>query len=74
MIKKFKNKIQGNLEIFVLIALIVTTAISTTFFNYKKKIDKQNNENIINNIYLKKTLNHIINNLEPKYKRFNHQI
>ena len=30
--------------------------------------------NFINNIYLKKTLDEIINNLEPRYKNYNHRI
>ena len=30
--------------------------------------------NIIDNIYLKKTLSHLINNLEPKFKKIKHKI
>jgi murein DD-endopeptidase MepM/ murein hydrolase activator NlpD len=48
--------------------------LSTSYFNYQKKINKQNYNSFIDNIYLKKTLSHIINNLEPKYKRIKHQI
>mgnify|MGYP003894046989 FL=1 len=54
--------------------LIIFTAASTTFFNYKKDITDKNFDNFINNIYLKKTLNYVINNLEPKYKKINHKI
>ena len=74
MLKNFKYKILKNLEIFILIVLILITAMSAGFFNYKKNIVNKNNDNFINNIYVKKTLNHIINNLEPKYKKFNHKI
>ena len=46
----------------------------STFFNYKKDITDKNFDNFINNLYLKKTLNYVINNLEPKYKKINHKI
>ena len=74
MLKKIKYKIKKNLDIFGLVLLILITVISTTYFNYKKNINKENYNNLINNIYLKKTLNNIINKLEPKYKKFNHKI
>ena len=74
MFKIFKYKIKKNLEIFILVSLIIFTTLSTTFYNYKKKITNQNYDSFVNNIYLKKTLNHIIENLEPKYKRINHKI
>ena len=37
-------------------------------------MDKNQFGNFIDNIYLKKTLNEIINNLEPRYKIYNHKI
>jgi murein DD-endopeptidase MepM/ murein hydrolase activator NlpD len=74
MLKKFSNKIKKKLEFFPLIFLILFTALLTSYFNYKKKIYNNNYEDFINNVYLKKTLNHIIDNLEPKYKRIKHRI
>ena len=74
MIKIFSSKIKKKLEFFPLIFLIILTATSTSFFNYKKNINKKNYNNFIDNIYLKKTLNHVIENLEPKYKKINHKI
>ena len=74
MLENFKYKIKKNLEIFILVSLILITAFSTIFYNHKKKINSQINNNFIDNIYLKKTLDHIINNLEPKYKKINHKI
>ena len=41
---------------------------------YQRNLDIQKFNNFINNIYLKKTLDEIINNLEPKYKKYNHKI
>ena len=74
MFKNLKYKIKKNLEIFGLVSLIVITAISTSYFNYKKNINNETYNNVVDNIYLKKTLNHIIDNLDPKYKKIKHKI
>ena len=74
MLKTFTHKIKKNFGIFSLVLLIIITALSTTFFNHKKDIKNQNFENFVDNIYLKKTLNYLINNLEPKYKKIFHKV
>ena len=74
MLKNFTKIIKKNIEIFALTLILITTIISTTYYNYSKKITSQNYNNFISNIYLQKTLSHILNNLEPKYKRINHKI
>ncbi len=74
MLKIIKHKIIKNLEIFLLIFLILITAVSTSYFNFKKSKNQKNYNNFIGNIYFKKTLNEIINNLEPKYKKIKHKI
>ena len=74
MLKNIKYKIIRNLEIFLLVFIIIITTVTTLYFNFKKNISTQNYNNFINNIYLKKTLNYLINNLEPKFKIINHKI
>ena len=74
MYKKIVIKIKKNFEISALIFLILVTTISTSYFNYIKKINNESYSNLIDNIYLKKTIKHIIQNLEPKYKKINHKI
>ena len=74
MIKKFKTSLLKNLNILGLIFLTLLTILISSYFNYQKKLDSQKYSNFINNIYLKKTLNEIINNLEPRYKIYNHKI
>ena len=74
MIKKIKTFFSTNINILGLIFLTVLTILTSFYSNYQKKIDTQKYNNLINNIYLKKTLNEIINNLEPKYKTYNHKI
>ena len=74
MLKFLKIKIKKNFEIFLLIILIFITVCSTTYFNYSKNKSIETYNNFIDNIYFKKTLNYIINNLEPKYKKIKHKI
>jgi murein DD-endopeptidase MepM/ murein hydrolase activator NlpD len=74
MLKKTINIFLKNLNILSLIFLALLTLIFTTYFNHQKKLITQKNNNFINNIYLKKTLNEILNNLEPRYKKYNHKI
>ena len=74
MINKIKIKLKKNTEIFALVILIVITVISTTYYNQSKKRIYSNLKNTIHNVYLKKTINNIFNQLEPKFKKFEHKI
>ena len=74
MLKIIKHKIKRNIEILLLIFLILVTAISTSYLNYKKNDNQKTYNNFIDNIYFKKTLNHLVDNLEPKYKKIKHKI
>ena len=74
MLKNLKYKIKKKIEVFSLISLVIITAISTSYFNYKKSNNQKIYNNFVDNIYFKKTLNEIINNLEPKYKKIKHKI
>ncbi|MDB2441972.1 peptidoglycan DD-metalloendopeptidase family protein [Candidatus Pelagibacter bacterium] len=74
MLKKIKTSLLNNLNIFGLILLIIFTIIVVTLSNHQKKLSKNQNNNIVDNIYFKKTLNEIVNNLEPRYKKYNHKI
>ncbi|MDA9146837.1 peptidoglycan DD-metalloendopeptidase family protein [bacterium] len=74
MLKKIKSSLLNNLNIFGLILLIIFTIIVATLSNHQKKLSKNQHNNIIDNIYFKKTLNEIVNNLEPRYKKYYHKI
>ena len=74
MINFLKNKVKKNAEIFALLVLILITIISTSYFNYNKKKIYFNYKTIINNIYLKKTLNYTFNQLEPRFKEIEHRV
>ena len=74
MFKILLSKIKKNFEIFSLVLLIILTAISTSYFNSTKKENLEIYDNFVDNIYFKKTLTHIVENLEPKYKKIKHKI
>ena len=74
MLKNLKNKIRKNIQIFGLIFLIALTIVSTSYFNFKKNNNIQAYNNFIDNVYFKKTLSHLVDNLEPKYKKIKHKI
>ena len=74
MFKHFKFKLKNKNEILALGLLILITVFSTTYHNYTKNKITNNYNDIIDNIYFKKTLNYFFNSLEPKYKKINHQI
>ena len=74
MIKFLIKKASKNFEIISLVTLILIAGISTSYFNYKKNSDKQIYNNIIDNVYLNKTLKHIVKNLDPKYRKVKHKI
>ena len=74
MLKILKNKIRKNIQIFGLIFLVALTIVSTSYFNFKKKNNIQAHNNFIDNVYFKKTLSHLVDNLEPKYKKIKHKI
>ena len=74
MLKKIKLNIKKNLEILALGVLILTTITFTSYYNYNKKKILSNYSNLIDNIYFKKSINQILDNLEPRFKKIEHEI
>ena len=74
MQKKLLTFFFKNLNSIGLIFLVILTVTIAGYSNQKKNLNKNQNNDFINNIYFKKTLNEIVNNLEPRYKKYNHKI
>ena len=74
IIVKIKQLLKKNTEILALGLLVLITIISTTYYNQSKKKIYSNYKNTLHNIYFKKTINHVFNNLEPKFKKISHRI
>ena len=71
---KIIKLIKKNVEISFVLLLLITTITSTKFYNNNKKLINENYKDVINNTYFKKTVNHIFNNLTPRYKSIEHKI
>ena len=54
--------------------MIIITVSFTSYYNFTKSKINNSYKEIINNIYFKKTVNHFLSNLEPKFKKIRHQI
>ena len=74
MLNKIKIIIKKNTEIFALSILVLVTVISTNYYNYNKTKIFKNYKELINNVYLKKTADSLLDNLEPKFKKVTHQV
>jgi murein DD-endopeptidase MepM/ murein hydrolase activator NlpD len=74
MLNKIKKKLRNNTEIIALGLLLLTTILSTTYYNFNKQKIYNNYKNIINNVYFKKTVSNVFENLEPKFKTITHKI
>ena len=66
--------LKRNIEFSSFFFLLIISIASTNLYNrYSKSID-ENYKTVINNIYFEKTINHIFDNLTPRYKNINHII
>ncbi len=74
MVSKFKFKIRNKNEIIALIFLLIITVVFTSYYNFTKKQIRDNYNEILNNVYFKKTTSHFFNKLEPKFKKISHTI
>ena len=74
MINQIIKKINKNTELVALTIVILVTVLFTTYYNNNKEKINNNYKNIINNVFFKKTINHLVNNLEPKFKKIDHKI
>ena len=74
MFYKLKTKIKIKKEILALFSLLIITLASTVYYNYTKNKIHKRYEKIIENIYFKKTINHIFSSLEPRFKKITHKV
>jgi len=74
ILKNFHLKIQKNYEVFFVILLIIISTIITQLYNESKKIYEKRYINLINNLYFQKTVNHIIDEIQPKFEFIEHRV
>src|SRR5210317_1249947 len=68
MLKKLRLNFKIKKEVLILIALIIATVIFTNHYNQKQKQIKNNYNNLINNLYFKKTSKYFLDKLEHQIK------
>ena len=69
-----KAKILNNLEfVFVLLLIVISIGITLLYNTYKSNYQKQYIE-LLNNLYFKKTIENVFNNLSPKYINIDHRV
>ena len=66
--------IKNNLYLISLIFLLFFTILITNFYSINKKNNENNFINLLNNSYLKKSLNSIVNNLTPKFSYIDFEV
>ena len=71
---KFNVFLKKNLELIFLICTTLSVIILVQIFNYTKNNKINHFFDVLNNIYFEKTLNIIIDNLDPKYIDIEHKI
>ena len=71
---KIQRTIKKNLEFIFLLLTIIVTILSVRVYNLNKNIINQNYINLINNTYFQKSINHVFDNLEPKFIDINHKV
>ena len=74
MFHRLKIKVKIKNEFFLLFVVLLITVLSTGYHNYSKKKITNNYKEIVDNIYFKKTLNHIFSRFEPRFKKISHKI
>ena len=70
----FNRFFKKNLSTIFLVSLSLLTVIVLISFNNLKQLENERYQNLLDNVYLEKTIKNILNNLEPKYVDVEHKI
>ncbi len=64
--KSFQPILKKNFEVLVVIVLFLFAVLITKIYNESKEIYKKRYINLVNNLYFQKTINHFLNEVQPK--------
>ncbi len=73
-INPFRFDIKKNFEVFFVLIIILITTIITNLYNESKKIYEKRYISLINNLYFQKTINHIIDEIQPKLEYIEYRV
>ena len=74
ILPKFKTLVKKNLEFTFLISTVLFVILFVQLFHYFKQEQKNKLFEIINNIYFEKSIESIVQNLDPKYINIEHKV
>ena len=73
-LRKILSNFKRNFDIFFLLIIILAAGVSIQIYNSYKSQKKENFSNILNNIYFKKTLTYMFDNLDSRYLTIEHKV
>ncbi len=76
-IKYFKNinfKYKVKIEFLFLSVLLLISFLSLNFYNKQKAINSEKWLNVLNNTYLKKTIEHALSSQKPRFLDVNYKV
>ena len=74
MIKILLKNLNRKLEYILISVLIMFTIAFTSFYNQKQNSYYKNINDLVENVYLEKTLDNLFNNFNPRYLKIEHKI
>ena len=73
-LSQIQKMVKKNIEFVFLLLSIIITIFSVKIYNVNKNVINQNYINLINNTYFQKSINHVFNNLKPKFLKIRHKV
>ena len=75
MVKSKLNKlVKNNIYLISLVSIILFTILSTNYFSVLKKNQEDSLLNILENTFFKKSINHLVKNLNPRFTYLNFKV
>ena len=75
MVKSKLNKlVKNNIYLILLVSIVLFTILSTNYFSVLKKNQEDSLLNILENTFFKKSINHLVKNLNPRFTYLNFKV
>ena len=75
MVKSKLNKlVKNNIYLILLVSIVLFTILSTNYFSILKKNQEDSLLNILENTFFKKSINHLVKNLNPRFTYLNFKV
>tara|TARA_B100000700_G_scaffold313913_1_gene399695 strand:+ start:95 stop:1396 length:1302 start_codon:yes stop_codon:yes gene_type:complete len=71
---KLNKLVKDNIYLVLLLSIVLFTILSTSYFSALKKDQEDRLLYILDNTFFKKSINHLITNLNPRFKNLNFRV